>query len=142
MDVSPIPEIEFIGFDKNSITQGNFDKDTVMLSISFIDGDGDLSESLTGNRPRIIVLDGRTNESYQPFNLPNIPKKGITKGIMQLSIFNTCCQYEDSSDSCENVALNKLRLLVTLIDASGNRSNTIETPALDLICSCNSNGCS
>ena len=136
-DVSPIPEIAFIGFDKDTLNQSFFNEDTINLALSFVDGDGDLNSFEGNDGAKLVITDLRTNEIYDRFLLPDVPTRGVTRGEMFIRLFTTCCIFPDNIPPCEVDArypTNDLTLSVTLIDGQGNLSNTIETAPIILKC--------
>jgi hypothetical protein len=135
-NISDIPEIEFISLSKNVMRQGIQDNDSLNIIISFTDGDGDLSSP----EPNIFVIDNRTDEVYASFSVPEIPTSGLTNGIVgtiEMTIFNSCCIYPDGFPPCERNVLfpeNELTLDIYMIDRAGNKSNTVTTPVIRLLC--------
>jgi hypothetical protein len=135
-NLSEIPQIEFISLSKNVMRQGIQDTDSLIITISFTDGDGDLSSP----EPNIFVVDNRTDEIYASFSVPEIPTSGLSNGIVgtiEMTIFNTCCIYPDGFPPCErNVFFpeNELTLDIYMVDRAGNKSNTITTPRIRLLC--------
>lgn len=135
-DFSEIPEIEFNGFNKNTLIQGSQNQDTVILQIGFKDGDGDLGSNQVLN---IEIKDLRLENSV-PFSflIPEIPEQGAENGItgtMDIKIFSVCCF--QGSISCEpfpDMPEDELRFSVQITDNAGNDSNVIETDPIRLLC--------
>tara|TARA_Y100000385_G_C13102890_1_gene645688 strand:+ start:2955 stop:3446 length:492 start_codon:yes stop_codon:yes gene_type:complete len=135
--ISPIPEISFLGFSKDTMVQSNFNLDTIQFSIAFTDGDGDLNRLEDNLGAKIIITDLRTNALYDRFLLPNIPSSGKVTGEMFVRLFSTCCVFPDNIPPCsinEKYPTNELALQIVLQDGSGNNSNKIETPPIMLLC--------
>lgn len=135
--VSPIPEITFLGFSKDTMVQSNFNEDTIQLVLSFTDGDGDLNTFDDNAGAKIVITDLRTNQLYDRFLLPDIPSSGQVTGEMFIRVFSTCCIFPDNIPPCSVVdeyPFNELPLQVVLQDGSGNNSNKIETPPIRLLC--------
>ncbi len=135
-EFSEIPEIGFIGFSKATLLQGSQNQDTVLLRISFRDGDGDI-----GSRERlnIEVRDLRLDNAV-PFSflIPEIPEQGAENGIsgtMDIRIFSVCCF--QGSVSCQpfpDMPEDELRFSVQITDNAGNKSNVVETEPIRLLC--------
>ncbi|MEE9373209.1 MAG: hypothetical protein V3V00_09170 [Saprospiraceae bacterium] len=136
--LSPIPEIVFLGFSKDTMHQSFFNEDTVQMALSFIDGDGDLNNFEENKGAKIIITDLRTNALYDRFLLPDIPNnKGAVSGEMFIRLFTTCCVFPDNIPPCDiddRYPANELTLLVILQDGKGNNSNSITTPPITLLC--------
>ncbi len=135
-DFSDIPEIEFIGFSKNTLLQGSQNQDTVILRIGFQDGDGDIGSNQDLN---IEIKDLRLDNSV-PFRfvIPEIPEQGAENGIsgtMDIKVFSVCCF--QGSISCEifpDMPEDDLRFSVQITDNAGNMSNIVETDPIRLLC--------
>ncbi|MBK9743975.1 MAG: hypothetical protein IPO94_13900 [Saprospiraceae bacterium] len=64
-DYSDVPSLEFKGFSKNTMNQGNFpQQDSVILNLFFTDGDGDFGTATTDSDLNIFVKDLRTNQIF------------------------------------------------------------------------------
>lgn len=134
---SPIPEITFIGFSKDTLEQSFFNSDTLQLALSFKDGDGDLNTFDQNEGAKILITDLRTNALYDRFLLPDIPSNGAVSGEMFINLFTTCCVFPDNIPPCEvdeRYPTNELTLRVVLQDGNGNNSNMVETPPITLLC--------
>jgi len=135
-EFSDTPEIDFIGFSKSTLLQGSQNQDTVILRISFRDGDGDIGDRQAVN---IEVKDLRLENSI-PFGflIPEIPEQGAENGIsgtMDIQIFSVCCfQGAISCQPFPDMPEDELSFSVQITDNAGNKSNTIETEALRLLC--------
>jgi len=135
-DFSDIPEIDFQGFNKNTLLQGSQNQDTVILRIGFKDGDGDLGQRQVLN---IEIKDLRLPTAV-PFGfvIPEIPEQGAENGItgtMDIKIFSVCCfQGAVSCQPFPDMPEDELSFSVQITDNAGNKSNVIETDPIRLIC--------
>lgn len=134
------PEIEYIGASKKSMIQNSLNTDSIFISISFTDGDGDLGGVTETQSQNIIITDTRTGESYDRFRIPDIPEQGATNGIsgeITIRLFTTCCIFPDNIPPCESpidYPTNELALDIFILDKAGNQSNTITTDPIILLC--------
>lgn len=139
--LSPIPEIEFVSFSKDTLRSGNKGEDIVVMTISFVDGDGDLNRESANSGATLVITDLRTNAVHQTNNIPSIDVEGAAKGEMSVDVFNECCIYPAPYRACDSdprareiLPLDQFPLSVRLVDRAGNVSNEITTPALILKC--------
>ena len=134
------PKIEFVGASKASMIQNSLNTDSIFITISFTDGDGDIGGVTELNRQNLFITDNRTGESYDRFRIPEIPEQGATNGIsgeITIRLFTTCCLFPDNIPPCEApiaYPTNELTLDIEMIDRAGNRSNTITTAPIVLLC--------
>lgn len=136
---SDIPEISFVRFDKDTISQGIGD-DFVQLELFFTDGDGDIGFAQQELKTNLQLIDRRTGNVYDNFKIPEIPPEGTGNGIegtMYLRVFNTCCLYDIAVSGCEMpnyIPSNELSFDVQLTDRAGNQSNIVTTGTIILTC--------
>ncbi len=134
-EYSDVPEIEFLSFSKTEVRQG-FTKDTTIITFSFTDGDGDLGSDSIRN---IFLIDNRTGNEEQ-FRIPFIPPQGENNGIsgeVEIEFFSTCCILPNQPQPCfppftqdrDTVSFD-----IYIEDQAGNRSNTVTTSNLILLC--------
>ncbi len=137
---SDIPEIEFISISKDTINQGSLLTDSLLLVISFTDGDGDLGTERNGVFENIVLTDSRTQVRYDRYKIPPLDIAGAMTGIegeIILKVYNTCCLFPDNIPPCSRppqYPFDELQLEVIMIDDSGNESNRITTPKITLLC--------
>jgi len=80
-DLGPVPTLEFVSLSKNTMEQGFFNEDSVILTLKFTDGDGDIG-GLDGDiRHNLFVIDNRLDTIADPFVLPTIPTQGVNNGV-------------------------------------------------------------
>lgn len=134
------PEIRFESISKSVMKQKSLGEDSISITFSFQDGDGDLS-SLNGE-PNIFIRDSRDNFEKSSYQIPYIEEQGANNGIagtITILLPNTCCLYIGSSQdtiACQYVPIfyDTLSYLIFIIDRGGHESNQIETPPIRLIC--------
>ena len=137
-DYPVVPEIGFKGFTKNFMDQGFLNEDSLMVTISFTDGDGDLGDHDSLN---LFITDKRTGFLQDQFRIPFIPEQGASNGIsgeISFALYNTCCIFSDKSiPPCTPNTQEPLDTLIYSIyikDRSNNLSNVIETEPIFLQC--------
>ncbi|NNF35546.1 MAG: hypothetical protein HKN68_15680 [Saprospiraceae bacterium] len=134
------PQIEFIGFSKSELEQGSLNNDSLIMVISFTDGDGDLGSPPETAEKNLFVVDNRTGEIYNSFKTPEIPEEGVGNGVsgeIRVLMFTTCCIFPDNIPPCESPDLypsNEISFDVHIVDRAGNESNIITTPLITLLC--------
>lgn len=139
-DYPDTPEIEFIKFSKSSMNQGAILQDSVIIELSFTDGDGDLGVESKDTTSNLFITDNRTGFLYTPFKLPIIPTAGANNGVsgtLRLKIYTTCCIFPDLIPPCTTPPAfpdNEINFDIYMVDRAGNESNTITTSNLSLIC--------
>ncbi|MEM6965272.1 MAG: hypothetical protein AAF573_10935 [Bacteroidota bacterium] len=145
-DYSNTPEIAFVSFSKNPLTQGfGVNDDFTTLTISFTDGDGDLG----GDTISTIYFDDlrtTTTNDFLEFGAPLIPEQGTGNGIsgdLIITLPTTCCIHPDSTlrqFGCEapfqdtGVLTDTVVYEIYILDRAGNKSNVIRTEPLILLC--------
>lgn len=139
---SVVPEITFIGVSNDSIVQGSLFSDSLFVTISFRDGDGDLGSGTDGVFRNIVLIDNRTGDDFTQFKVPDLDLAGAMTGIegqITLKLFTTCCLFpvEENIPPCSSPSAfptNVLTLDIQMVDDSGNMSNVITTSEITLFC--------
>lgn len=143
---SDFPDTPILGFksmSKNVMNQGSVNNDSILVILSFSDGDGDITiTDNSQNKLNLIVRDSRTGLDYGKFKIPEIPESGANNGIsgdIQILLFNACCIFppQDSIPACSAPPQhpdNELIWEFELRDNAGNISNTVMSPVVQLIC--------
>ena len=135
-----IPEIEFVGFTGSEMDQGDLNTDSLFMTFSFKDGDGDLGSGRGNIRENIIITDNRTGDVYDFFKIPDIPNPGVQNGLqgeITIKLFTTCCIFPDSIPPCQSppqFPSNDLSFDIVLKDDAGNESEAVTTPTINLNC--------
>jgi hypothetical protein len=134
------PIIEFKNVSKTLLRQGqlNSKNDSLIVSFSFTDGDGDLGDKDSVNIYITDLRDGNVRESRIPFIDPQGAGNGIS-GDISVQLYTTCCTYVNSEGiklACESVPVpyDTVVYSISIKDRSGNKSNTIQTPPIVLQC--------
>ena len=132
------PEIEYLRLTKNAMQQGAFNEDSVLVTISFTDGDGDLGDQDSLN---LFITDARTGFLENSYKIPFIPEQGASNGIsgeISFALFTTCCIYDDQSiPPCTpntNEPSKQVTYKIYIEDRAGHRSNEVETEPITLLC--------
>ncbi|MFT7589899.1 MAG: hypothetical protein ACI959_002120 [Limisphaerales bacterium] len=124
------PIITFESLSSNSITE--FSNDSLSMTFSFTDGDGDLGyDGEGGGEPNIFVEDIRVLGSPITYRMDslgirsNVPAISGTIKIVFSNGFFACL---------EDVDIETTRFTVQIVDRAGNYSNIIETPDINIDC--------
>lgn len=138
------PVIAFLSLSKNVQKQDALDKnDTLYVTISFTDGDGDLGFEDRGGD--ISLIDTRDN-SRDTSSLPLVDQQGAGNGIsgeISIAVLPTCCVPPPINGiplpPCDpSVAPDFLRDTVVyqmqIRDRAGHLSNIVTLPPITLIC--------
>lgn len=141
-DYPDTPVIEYIGVNKLTVYQASqgMPADTLAISFSFTDGDGDLSLEDTTD---IFLYDSRfPSVLYGGYKVPEIPLEGTGNGIrgeitVQIINFpqNLCCV--DNGISCPDfpaIDVDTLSYTIQIRDRAGNFSNFIQTETIGILC--------
>ena len=135
------PVIAFKSQSKNIMQQGKQGEDSMTITLTYTDGDGDLGFPGNDSEPSIFVKDGRDGFPRFQYKLPYVEPQGTGNGISgEISIVvPTACCIENSQGvvlSCDEVDIDRdtLVYLLTIKDRAGHVSNEIQTNPIVLIC--------
>ena len=136
------PTLAFEGFSKNAMRQGVFGEDSIIMTLSFTDGDGDFGTADTGIEKNIFMTDKRTGEIFREFKAPFVPIEGAANGIsgtIDVKLYTTCCIFPKNTgippcESPQAFPSNELILDIYIKDRAGNISNTVTSPPITLQC--------
>ena len=133
------PEIKFLGLSKNVMRQGLLGiEDSLFLSFSFTDGDGDLGSLGQGkDSVNIFLTDKRTNQPSERFRIPYVPEQGAGNGIsgdIRLLLFTTCCNVLPPCEASSTKPIDTLIYEISIKDRAGHESNKILTAPIYLQC--------
>jgi hypothetical protein len=131
------PRIEFLGLSKNMVQQG-LSKDTLFLSVSFTDGDGDIG--FQNNDSTLFVVDTRRNGTRinDVQGLPSVPEQGAGNGItgeIRMRIYGGCCT--NTLVPCSppfKYAQDTVIYEIYIKDRAGHESNRVKTPPIYVLC--------
>jgi hypothetical protein len=136
------PVIAYEGISKNTIYQfTNGPSDSLTIQFSFTDGDGDISSPDSTN---IFIVDSRFPDEDPSFvaAFPTIPVEGTGNGIsgdVFFTVINSgqavCCVFNDRF-CAEDVRypVDTFSYQIYITDRAGNRSNTIQTEQIQILC--------
>ena len=135
------PVIQYESISKDSIYQfTNGPEDSIILQFSFTDGDGNISSSDSAD---IFIQDSRFPNTL-PISgaFPLIPTEGTGNGIsgdVFFTIINTgqavCCVFNDTyCEADPRYPVDTLSYAIYIMDRDGNRSNTIRTKQIKVLC--------
>lgn len=120
------------------MSQDQFNTDSLLITIHFTDGDGDIgTEEGTFD---LFITDTRDNFMPPAYRLPKVPEQGTGNGIsgeISFVLFTTCCFFPDGQDPCTvnpTYPTDTISYLIYIRDRAGHTSNMIETPPIVLLC--------
>lgn len=144
------PVIEFLSLSKSSVLQSNLDNDTLAITFSFTDGDGNLSFSGISSEQDIFVRESRAPDSLVTgLKIPQIPAQGANNGIsgeITFFLFNNptsefCCSTDEHplAEPCNPFsypvgATTTVHYTIQIRDRAGNYSNEIRTDDITILC--------
>jgi len=136
------PVIAFEGINKTVYNQNFQGTDTIVIQLSFTDGDGDLGDE--NNALDIEIVDSRTDSIFERPSLPLLPLQGSENGV-EGEIFirsviqpqsDFCC-IPPSGRSCQsepNFPEDETTFKIRIRDRAGNWSNQVESPVITINC--------
>jgi hypothetical protein len=131
------PTLTFDRLSKPSFTKQE-GRDTMFLFVKFTDGNGDFGSSTTSNETNLFITDSRSNFTEE-YKAPFIPAQGTKNGVsgtIKILLKSPCCIYPNAAP-CEvvpEVPTNSLSYKIRIKDRSGNVSNEVTTPLIELAC--------
>ena len=137
------PVIQYIGLSKTQMKQGTGYQDSLFVTFSFTDGDGDLGYPATDPTPSVFIRDSRDSFPKPPIQLPYVEPQGAGNGIsgeITIKLPTTCCIYingQGSKFACEDVTqiqFDTFFYYIKIRDRAGHESNEIKTEAITLRC--------
>lgn len=133
--ISSVPHIEYVSVSQTYLQQNG--QDSVFLSFSFEDGDGNIGSDTFDN---VFVSDSRTGLNIASFTIPAYlglnPNNNKSSGVVTIVLFSPCCIYPDSS-SCYVQPLfpdRNMQFEIRVVDNDGNYSNQIKSELIILDC--------
>jgi len=132
------PTIELVGLTKDTMSQDQFNTDSIIIVLNFTDGDGDIGSESELN---VFVTDLRDNFLSDRFRIPRLDEQaGSSNGIsgeLRLTLYTTCCTYPNGATPCEpstEFPTNSLSYEIYIMDQAGHKSNVVTTPEIVLRC--------
>lgn len=134
------------GFNQDTIAQGNQgnESDTLILTFSFTDGDGDIG--FERDSFDVFFTDSRVPSFTDNRRLPLIPDEGVGNGIEGKIILrfpnqpgNICCAYENAP-ACSpyqevgGAPTDTFSYTLQIRDRASNWSNKIQTETVTILC--------
>lgn len=135
------PTIEFVSLDRDTIIQSLINEDTVLITFSFTDGDGDLG-TLEGDTIKNAFLIDKRDGAEVGYIVPYIPPRGNNSAIsgeITIELYSTCCLPAPGFSGCSPFPgsvnpVDTLSYEIYIKDRAGNISNTIQTAPIYLEC--------
>lgn len=138
-DYPPEPVIEFSHLSRSFMSQGFGPEDSIVMTISFTDGDGDLGS--TDDSLDVFVTDTRLDAAPLTYKLPFVPLQGTGNGIsgdISITLPTTCCIFPNNiPPPCNTLASfpqDTVVYEVFIKDRAGNESNRVLTDGIILLC--------
>ncbi len=142
------PVIEFKELDRNWMVAGRLPTDSIWITFSFTDGDGDLGNNDTIHD--VYLKDTRFPDiplvNPSRYKLPLVPIQGVGNGIsgdITLLVYTSCCTFpEGTYIACDTLAylefpIDTLVYEIYIIDRAGHESNRILADPIILDCKVN-----
>ena len=134
------PVITFESLSKDVMFQSTFGQDSVVITFSFTDGDGDLGFQ-DDDEESIFIIDGRDSFQKPSYRIPYIEQQGAGNGIsgeIGIVVPTTCCIYPPPLPPCDTInapqQLDTVFYWIQIKDRAGNLSNQIKTDPITLVC--------
>jgi len=133
-DYSIEPEIEFVSISESELLQNI---DSVWITFSYTDGDGDIGFEDEDGINNVIITDSRDGFE-QTFGVPEVPQQGASNGIsgeITLLVLPSCCF--NSSPICQptpGVSPEEMFYTIRMFDRAGHVSNDTQTSPIFWIC--------
>lgn len=136
------PVIAFKNQSKFEMKQGKQGEDSMTISLTYTDGDGDLGFPGNDSEPSIFVKDGRDGFPRFQYKLPYVEPQGTGNGIsgeISIVVPTACCIETNAQGvvlTCKEVGIARdtLVYLLTIKDRAGHISNEIQTDPIVLLC--------
>ncbi len=131
------PVITFEGISADTMRQGNLNNDSILVLLSFTDGDGDIGRKDSFD---VVLTDLRNNLPSDRYRIPQVPENGANNGIsgeITLTIYTTCCVYENGQPPCtpsNQFPTDQVSFEIYILDRAGHQSNSVITPPITLLC--------
>ncbi len=136
-DYPIVPHIDFQSMSKTTMRQGFGSEDSVYVTFSFTDGDGDLGTSPSDPTLNVFTFSRLFNQATDSFRIPFVPVQGTKNGIsgtIQLRLLTTCCKSLEPCKPSKTHPVDTLIYDISIKDRAGHLSNVISTPPILLRC--------
>ncbi len=134
------PIIEYLSMTKDTLDRG-INVDSLKVTLSFTDGDGDLGSS---NRENNLFYTDDRDTFPLPGQIPFVPELGASNGIkgeISFVVGSSCCIFPDSllsTNLCEDIfeeyPYDKINYTVYILDRAGHKSNVVTLPPIFVRC--------
>lgn len=133
------PQIAFSSMTKTVMRQGYGSEDSVYITLSFTDGDGDLgSAGSSKDSLNVYITDKRNNKPVeQTYRIPYVPEAGAKNGIsgeIKFLMYTTCCLSLEPCRLPPPRAMDTLVYEIYIKDRAGHKSNAVKTNPIFLQC--------
>ena len=134
------PFIEFVSISRDTLNQGIFQQDSLIVRFKFQDGDGDIGRTNQQASNNIFFIDERTGTLDNTFGIPEIPQEGAANGVegeIRIVLYTTCCIYNDGQDPCipnPSIPFDTVQYRIYIVDQADHKSNEILTAPIILRC--------
>lgn len=134
------PIIEFVSLSKMSMQQSFVSTfDSILVTLSFTDGDGDIGSELGDSSSSVLYIDKRQDELQPPRVIPTVGDVGVGKGIsgeIFVILPTSCCINVAANTTCERSpgTTDEVVYEMWVVDRAGNESNRIDLPPITLRC--------
>jgi hypothetical protein len=131
------PIIKFERMTKTALKQSSTNGDSLKVTFSFTDGDGDLGSNDSLN---LFVIDKRDGFLSNKYKIPYITASGASNGIsgeIEFVLFTTCCYFPNGQSPCTPSLVypkDTVTYDIYLKDRAGHKSNIIQTLPIILDC--------
>ena len=131
------PVIEFKSLSKDVMIQSALGKDSVVITFSYTDGDGDLG--FEDNTASLFIEDGRDSFQKPPYRIPFVGTQGAGNGVsgdISIVVPTPCCIFENVTCNTSSFVpqFDTLFYRIKIQDRAGHMSNTIQTSIIKLRC--------
>jgi len=132
---SPVPAIEILGISKDSMLQGAFNQDSVVVYLAIRDGDGDIGEGKDDTLPNIELTLLNTGV-VEYIRMPEVEHSTAPiYAEATVRIYTTCCVYADAIPPCTPTdSVQHLVYQIRIRDQQGQWSNSVQTTPIALLC--------
>lgn len=135
------PIIEFVSLSKSSMQQSFASIDSILVTLSFTDGDGDIGSEPGDSSSIVLYIDKRQNNIQPPRVIPTVGDIGVGKGIsgkIFIHLPTSCCIEiaGNTTFTCERRPgiTDEVNYEMWIVDRAGNESNRVELPPITLRC--------
>ena len=131
------PVIEFKNLSKTTMIQSALGVDSVTITFSYTDGDGDLG--FEDNTASLFIQDGRDSFEKPPYRIPFVGTQGAGNGVsgeISIVVPTPCCIFNNIACNTSSFVpeFDTLFYFLKIQDRAGHLSNTIQTDIIKLRC--------